>query len=340
MTPSAVKLTKKFMDATNSQLLDLLCDELPLTRAEAWELICTAPRRYKVHFIEKRNGRGKRLIAQPTAELKAVQRWAITRFISKMPVHEAASAYRSNRNIADHAQVHAKNKYLLKIDFKDFFPSIKARDFERHAIKFLGVETRLALELAGLLFRRDENRELTLSIGAPSSPMLSNSLMYEFDVRLADFCSIKGVEYSRYADDIALSTNHAHVLDEVNNFVSGLLVEVAYPRLKINPEKIVFTSKKFQRTLTGLTLTNHGTVSLGRERKREIRAMADYYRKGKLDENLHGRLKGFLAFSLSVEPEFVSTIRKLLGEEKYANLLSYGTSAVPAVKLVDSDDEL
>lgn len=340
MTLSAVKPMKKSMDATNSQLLDLLCDEFPFTRNEAWELICSAPKRYKIHFIEKRNGRGKRLIAQPTAELKVVQRWVVARFISKMPIHEAASAYLPGRNIADHARIHARHKYLLKIDFKNFFPSIKARDFERHAFKYLDINTRLASELASLLFRRDEDRMLTLSIGAPSSPMLSNTLMYEFDIRLTEFCTIKGVAYSRYADDLALSTNNAHVLDEVHDFISALLKQIAYPQLRINPEKTVFTSKKFQRKLTGLTLTNHGSISLGRERKREIRAMADYYRKGKLAENLHGQLKGFLAFSLSVEPEFVGAMRKLLGEEMYATLLSYGTSNISTIKLTDFDDEL
>ncbi|WP_170304339.1 retron St85 family RNA-directed DNA polymerase [Duganella radicis] len=323
------------MDATNSQLLNLLCDELPFTRTEAWELIRSAPRRYKVHFIEKRNGRGKRLIAQPTAELKAVQRWVVTRFISQMPIHDAASAYRTNRSIGDHARLHARNKYLLKIDFKDFFPSIGARDFKRHAIKYLAIDARLASELALLLFRRDEHKRFTLSIGAPSSPVLSNTLMYEFDSKLSEFCEPKGITYSRYADDLALSTNKPHELDTAFKFINELLNDLAYPRLTINQEKTVFASKKHQRKLTGLTLTNAGDISLGRERKREIRAMADHYRKGKLEGNRHGQLKGWLAFALSVEPEFVRTIRKLLGEEMYAALLSFGDVSAPLVTQLD-----
>ena len=329
------------MDAINSQLLDLLCEEFPFTRAEAWELIRSAPKRYKVHFIEKRNGRGMRLIAQPTAELKAVQRWVVTRFISQMPVHEAASAYRANRNICDHASIHARNKYLLKIDFKDFFPSIRARDFKRHAIKYLAIDARLASELALLLFRRDKNKGHTLSIGAPSSPTLSNTLMYEFDTKLAKFCMNNEITYSRYADDLALSTNKPHRLDGAFKYIRELINSLAYPRLTINEEKTVFTSKKYQRKLTGLILTNVGGVSLGRERKREIRAMADYYRKGKLEEDLHGRLKGFLAFALSVEPEFVWTIRKLLGEEMYAALRSFGeANALRTTQIEEIDDEL
>lgn len=310
------------MDATNSELLELLCDEHPLTHAEAWELIHTAPRRYKVHFIEKRNGRGRRLIAQPTAELKIIQRWIISKFIVAMPVHEAATAYRSHKNISDHARVHANNKYLLKIDFKNFFPSIEDRDFVQHAVKHLGISTRLASELSLLLFRRDENNRLSLSIGAPSSPSVSNSLMYEFDLKLAEYCYANEIVYTRYADDLALSTNKPRQLDKANQFIRELLCHIRYPRIEINPEKTVFTSKKFQRQLTGLILSNAGNVSLGRERKRSIRAMADHYRKGKLAPDLHAKLKGWLAFSLSVEPAFVKGIRTMMGEFHYSKLLS------------------
>jgi len=327
------------MDATNSELLELLCDEHPLTRAEAWELILTAPRRYKIHYIEKRNGHGRRLIAQPTAELKAIQRWIISKYIAAMPVHEAATAYRPHKNISDHARVHAKNKYLLKVDFKDFFPSIRARDFVQHAVKHLGISTRLASELSFLLFRRDENKGLSLSIGAPSSPSVSNSLMYEFDLKLSEYCDANEIVYTRYADDLALSTNKPRELDKANEFIRELLGCITYPRIEINPEKTVFTSKKFQRQLTGLILSNEGKVSLGRDRKRSIRAMADHYRKGKLAPELHTKLKGWLAFSLSVEPDFVRSIRTMMGEFHYFKLVSINEKVEAEDIIPSSGDE-
>lgn len=328
------------MDATNSELLKLLCDEYPLTHTEAWELILTAPKRYKIHFIEKRNGRGKRLIAQPTAELKIIQRWITSKFIAKMPVHEAATAYRAHKNIVAHAQAHAKSKFLLKIDFKNFFPSIKDRDFVMHAVQNLGVSTRLATELSFLLFRRDENNCLSLSIGAPSSPSLSNSIMYEFDVKLAEYCHTNGIIYTRYADDLALSTNKPHELDKASHFVRELLNHIKYPRIEINPEKTVFTSKKFQRQLTGLILANEGGVSLGRKRKRSIRAMADHYRREKLAPELHAKLKGWLAFSLSVEPDFVKSVRDMMGEFHYSKLLSMNEKIEGKHIILPLDDNL
>lgn len=306
----------------NSQLIAMLCEEMPFTRMEASLLVYSAPKRYKVHFIEKRNGKGKRLIAQPTAEVKILQRWVVSKFIEKLPIHNAATAYRPSIGIRDHAERHVRNKYLLKVDFKDFFPSISAVDISAHLKAHLGLTEDLAWGLARILTRNDPQGRLHLSIGAPSSPAVSNAVMYEFDSKLAKFCEEKKVSYSRYADDLALSTEVPHVLDDVYKYVQTLLEEIAYPKLAINPDKTVFTSKKYQRQLTGLILTNDGKVSLGREKKRMIRAMANNYCEGKLESNLHGRLKGFLAFAHSIEPKFVLKIKAAMGEEAYMRLLN------------------
>lgn len=307
----------------NSELVDMLCDELPFTRTEAAVFIDSACRMYKIHFIEKRNGKGKRLIAQPTAEVKEIQRWIIKKYIKNLPIHNAATAYREGRNIFDHARPHVKNKYLLKVDFKDFFPSIRAHNFSKHIRKHLGISKPLAIDLARVLFRQDEKRRLSLAIGAPSSPSVSNTLLYEFDSQLSIFCQANNIQYTRYADDLALSTDTPKILDEALKFIEKLIKDIPYPKLSINNEKTVFTSKKFKRELTGLILSNDGNVSLGREKKRMIRTMAHKYSSGELHDSLIGRLKGFLAFAHSIEPIFAAKIREKIGEEKYNSLTNF-----------------
>ncbi len=64
------------------ELIDRLQANFPLSRFEAELMIRTAPHRYKLHLIAKRNGRGTRQIAQPTAELKLVQRWIVSSYIN------------------------------------------------------------------------------------------------------------------------------------------------------------------------------------------------------------------------------------------------------------------
>ncbi len=303
-------------------LIDRLQAAFPLSRAEAALMIETAPRRYKLHLIEKRNGRGLRQIAQPTAELKLVQRWIVANYINALPVHQAAMAYRPNLGIKDHAREHASNKYLLKLDFRDFFPSIKASDFKWHLTRHTEIPEVDKVAITRLLFRFDqENQDMRLSIGAPSSPSVSNTVVFHFDTIISDYCSTVGVQYSRYADDLAFSTNTPHILDELQNFVRETCRRLDYPRLTLNEDKSVFTSKKFQRQLTGLILTNEGSVSLGREKKRLIRAMAYRFNLGDLSKDDINRLRGLLAFAFSIEPEYVKSIIRMIGEESYKNLM-------------------
>lgn len=302
--------------------IDLL-NSLPFNPQELYVLLKTAPSRYKTHYIEKRHGRGKREISQPTAEVKLLQRWVIENVLSRLPVHDAATAYRNNIGIRDHASPHLKQNYLLKLDFKDFFPSILGVDFIKHVRRHLPDLTHDdARLLARILFRRDYGkRKLYLTIGAPSSPAVSNTIMYEFDCRLDDACRALGVTYTRYADDLALSTNNPRVLDNVLEIVKKLCAELDYPRLVLNEEKTVFTSRKHSRRLTGLYLTPDRKLSIGRDRKRLIRSMVFNYSAGILELDAVPKLRGLIAFAHSIEPEFLLTLERMIGAEAMRRLM-------------------
>lgn len=303
-------------------IIDILLRKLPLSKAELSLLIVTAPNRYKVHTIDKRNHRGKRTIAQPTAEVKIVQTVIQNYLLNLLPIHECATAYRRGISIRDHAAPHAGKKYLLKIDFTDFFPSIKGSDFVAHLDRYLKVENETANLLESIFFwRQRKTKNLVLAIGAPSSPWLSNTVMYDFDKRLTEYCHINNIIYTRYADDLALSTDFPNILGKALKYIQQLCGELDYPRLAINEKKTVFTSTKFNRTLTGLVLANDGSVSIGRTRKREIRALAKNYARGEVDAEKVGHLRGLLSFTWSVDQSFNASIKRMIGEEKYSLLM-------------------
>ncbi|WP_454904697.1 retron St85 family RNA-directed DNA polymerase [Variovorax gossypii] len=304
------------------ELIERLQIAFPFSRREVELLIYTAPRRYKIHNIEKRNGRGLRLIAQPTAELKLVQKWLVSNYLQLLPIHSAATAYRSGLGIKDHAQLHASGKYLLKLDFEDFFPSIQGADFRRHVERFSNFTLPDQIAMVRLLFRADaDSKRLILSIGAPSSPLVSNTVMYPFDLAIKEYCEQFDVRYSRYADDLAFSTNTPRVLESVKARVVEICRTLEYPRLRLNEGKTVFTSKKHQRQLTGLILSNDGRASLGREKKREIRAMAHHFGFGVLNLDEVAKLRGLIAFAMSIDSEFVASIKKMLGQQKFNELM-------------------
>jgi RNA-directed DNA polymerase len=310
------------MGRIDMNVVDLIQSKFPLSAEEARRLLVTAPSRYKVHEIEKRNGRGKRTIAQPTAEVKVLQRLLMEEFLSGLPISDAAKAYRKNHNIVDHALPHAKNQYLLKLDFKDFFPSLRSTDFIRHLKIYSALHLDDVKLLARAFFWRPRGqRKLMLSIGAPSSPFISNTLLFEFDVKLIEYCKVHSIVYTRYADDIALSTNHPSSLGSAHNFIRELIAKIRHPLLELNEGKTVYTSKKHHRELTGLTLSNEGNASIGRDKKRLIRSMAFNYSVGKLELENHSKLRGWIAFMLSVDPLFVKSLEKMIGNDAFESLM-------------------
>lgn len=303
-------------------IIELLSKRLPLSKSELLLLIATAPNRYKVHTIAKRHNRGVRVIAQPTSEVKLVQTMLQASLRSQLPIHPCAKAYQPGTSIKDHALPHAAHRYLLKVDFKDFFPSIKGKDFSAHLNRHIGFEEQIAdVYMRVFFWRPKKTNALVLAIGAPSSPWLSNTILFEFDSSLANFCHEKGITYTRYADDLALSTNTPHILKEALEFIQSLCQEIAYPELTINEAKTVFTSKKHNRTLTGLVLSNDGTASIGRVRKREIRALANSYALGQANPEQIGHLRGLLAFTHSIDQSFNDSIIRMIGDERYRLLM-------------------
>lgn len=302
-------------------IISKIAEALLKTEIEVRILTRSAPFRYKVYLIPKRNSKSKRRIAQPAREIKALQRWLINNFLNMFPVHEAASAYCRGKNIYDNANAHANNAFLLKLDFKDFFPSIKASDL--HSImdkNKVNMPEEDKDAICNMLFWKSRyTRELELSIGAPSSPILSNIILYDFDCKVSSLCEKKCVAYSRYADDLIFSTNEPQVLHAIHLAIEKLCKEIDSPNVVLNEGKTHYTSKKHRRRVTGLIITNEKKISLGRNRKREIRATLHHCISGRLTPSEKVKLAGLLSFAHSIEPDFV---RKLFEKHDIKSIKS------------------
>lgn len=297
-------------------IINYISDNLCMETDDVVDFISTAPHRYKVYSIKKRNGKGFRVIAQPSFELKNLQRLVLNKVSLVLPVHDAALAYNKGRGIKDNAEIHKGSEYLLKMDFKDFFPSITSTDLNgllQSANKFSDEDISLMKNL--FLWSKNREEELRLSIGAPSSPFLSNALMYEFDTIMHRMCGDDGVLYTRYADDLSFSTNKKGTLFSIPDFVSNVCRSIEYPSLEVNNDKTVFSSKKHNRHITGLVISNDGKVSLGRKRKRYIKSLVFKYSRQELDLDKISHLKGLVAFAMDVEPEFVCALTYKYGSE-------------------------
>jgi hypothetical protein len=98
--------------------------------------------------------------------------------------------------------------------------------------------------------------------------------------------------------------------------VAEALSQIAYPNIALNNSKTVHASRAGRRSVTGLVITPDGRLSVGRDRKRLIRAMAHRYTLGLLDKKQVRKLDGLISFVNSIEPGFAAKAALWKASEK------------------------
>ncbi len=180
---------------------------------------------YRKFEILKRNGK-KRTLYEPLPSLKEIQSWILDEILYKCKVSRYAKAYVPKRSIKEHTRYHTDEPFVLTLDIREFFRSIK---FELVESLFhnMGYSIRLSNLLTKLCFLEDE-----LPQGASTSPYISNLIMQDFDNEISKYCISNDIKYTRYADDLAFSGNLK--ADEVEELVKGELSKIG---LELNDEK-------------------------------------------------------------------------------------------------------
>ena len=104
------------------------------------------------------------------------------------------------------------------------------------------------------------------------------------------------------------------MLRDMTKVVAHAIHDIEHPRLSVNDEKTRFVTPRFRRVVTGVTLSNEGYLSIGREKKRLLMAKVHHASLGKLSGVETKILCGDLAFVNVVEPSFISKLKRKYGE--------------------------
>jgi len=180
------------------------------------------------------------------------------------------------------------------LDIKDFFPSIK-RVHVFSIFHDIFNDENTADVLSNLCTYKER-----LPQGGVTSPALSNIVLNKADDKILEICSTRIVNYTRYADDLAFSANDFNLLRKLKPEIEKVLSNDGF---ELNEKKTRFLTGKSRMLVTGLVL-NSGKLTVGRSRKREVRAaLFNYIVKKDKKVNVN-RLVGTLAFIRDIEPDF------------------------------------
>ncbi|HLP97702.1 MAG TPA: retron St85 family RNA-directed DNA polymerase [Sideroxyarcus sp.] len=280
------------------------------------EALKAARSHVKTFHIAKRNGKD-RLILQPSKKLKTIQYWLIINVFGKHEVHKAAMAYVNNKSILDNAILHRENKFFVKMDLRDFFPSIKYSDLKPRILEWhrkTSPEWELDTEAENLIRLSCFYKDDRLAVGYPSSPIISNIVMMEFDIAVSNLISDTSkygdAIYSRYADDLVISTNKSGVSNLIIKNISALISETLSPKISLNSSKTrIGSSTGGTASVTGLKICNNGHITIHRKQKDHIRLLLSLYKKGLLKDLEYESLLGHLAYVRHVDSTFYSKLQ-------------------------------
>lgn len=272
---------------------------------------------WKTKRVPKRTG-GWRILHIPNALLKQIQRATIFYLSANgyLHTHQAAAAFRNGCSILRNAQLHRRPFLVVRIDLKDFFPSITS-DRICTFLKSQYMHPRLAMLIAGLTTHLDR-----LPQGAPSSPALSNAICRLLDKEISILASSSKLSYSRYADDILISSRRRLTKLQIMRLILRTRAIISRAGFRVNHTKTRVLFKHQRQMVTGVVV-NHRPQPPREFRKRLRAIVNNCMQHGFLKEaERFSTIKGPFAYD-HIRPTFStwqSAKKSTLGKD-YQNLI-------------------
>jgi len=273
-----------------------------------------------VRFKVPKKAGGERLISAPMPQLKAAQRWVLENILYKVDVHDAAHGFVPGRSIVTNARPHVGRAVVINLDLKDFFPTVTYKRVWG-LFRSWGYSQQVTTVLALLCTEPPIDEVLldgqrwyvargarVLPQGAPTSPAVTNLLCRALDRKLTGLAAAAGFTYTRYADDLTFSADHAD-----SESVGKLLRRVRYlidaEGFVVHPDKTRVHRRGRRQEVTGITVND----KLGVERKtlRRFRAVLHQIERegpegktwGAAGTHVLASISGYANFVWMVDPD-------------------------------------
>ena len=290
---------------------------LGISLKELWFFAIHREREQQPHYvtfsIPKRSG-GKRLIMAPKRRLKAIQRKLLALLIEKLPLHESAHAFRRGRNVRTGAEPHVGKGLVLRLDLKDFFPSVTFARVRGLLIAY-GYSFPVATTLAVLMTEAErqpvavDGKVYHVPVGlrhcvqgAPTSPGLCNIITLRLDRRLSGLAKKHGFAFTRYADDLTFSGDADRTTAQKLRTAATRIITAE--GFTVNVEKTRAATQSSRQTVTGVVVNK--ALGLSRQERRRLRAMAHHLRREQTASNAApeklAELRGHLAYLSMLNP--------------------------------------
>ena len=276
--------------------------------------------------IPKKSG-GRRLISSPKAKMRLAQSWVAENILNLLSPSRYATAFRPETSIVDNATPHLNSPIVVKLDLKDFFPSITFPRV-RGYFEYLGFNPGVATILS--LICTDAPRvkvtldgkvsfvamgDRGLPQGACTSPALANLIATPMDARLAGLSDALDPKwtYTRYADDLTFSCGDKGAdVGRLLNAVNRIVVDEGF---QVNAKKTAVMRAPGRQFVTGLLVGEK--IRLSRKDLRRLRAFLHRCEteglgvvSGAIGKDALSVARGHMAYLKMVMPDHAVSLKK------------------------------
>ena len=197
------------------------------------------------------------------------------------------------RDFRLHAQHHCNSEILIQEDIHNFFPSITMDQVKRIWTDLF----KFGDEVAALLTKLTVYRG-SLPQGAKTSVGLANLVLFQYEAQFYEWCKKRQLSYTRYIDDISISSHRKITTDEktiIINKLYGMLLKAGF---KPQRSKHQCSTASQRMEIMGMVV-NRGKPTLTQEYRRNVRALI---------HTLHMTSRGRLN---KQTPQFLSAMGKI-----------------------------
>lgn len=264
-----------------------------------------------------------REIVKPNTTLKAYLSFLNRILFERLPINkEAVFSYRKGVNAVDAVRRHQGNKFFFQCDITNFFTSIDC-DIVQEAIE-RGAGDIPVSDISDWMLKiiNIVTYNGSLPAGYSTSPVISNTCLFDFDNEFSKFCEKKSMVFSRYADDIIVSSKHESFLLDVPFEIERSLCSNFDGKLRLNPEKSKFLRPGNRVKLLGIMILPNGRVTVDIKYKKDTEVGLHYYINAPeklaefMDEKIEdaiSKLSGWLNYINTVDPEYLDKLKKKYG---------------------------
>ena len=303
----------EYLDRLNARSLPIIINlhhlaQLTDIKLKRLLFLCAKPEKnYRQFSIPKRRG-GKREILAPNPEMLAAQRWILSNILQGLYVSDYCHSFTANKSIITNAKIHLGATRILKMDLKDFFPSINQRRVIS-LFRSIGYTRKIAVPLSQICCFDQQ-----LPQGAATSPAISNLVAYRLDCRLAALAGKFDLNYSRYADDLTFSGSSLG--KSTIRIITQIVRDEGF--MENENKTVMLHSNNQKRVITGISVQGD-KLKVPKKKKREIRSEVHNFLNNKdintsfdnFQPYAQERTIGLLEFWLQVEPESTYAQQKL-----------------------------